>query len=245
MTKTHPWTRRISALALWLAIAAVVVALIGTTLARYDVIGKLPGFMSFIYSSMVSGAVAVIALIAVLMNWRTGWPAGARAFLALVIAAAGFSALILLRSTAANYPFIHDVTTDLDNPPTYAALSIPADNLRGVDTVEKWKAEHRKGYGDLTGITLDMSPAEVIAKAERLAEARGWTVEAAEPEAGRMEAVAYASWLRFEDIVVVRASQAGEGKTRVDMRSISRVGQSDLGENAKRIRAFLADLQAG
>lgn len=244
MTKTHPWTRRISAFAMWLAIAAVAVALIGTTLARYDVIGKLPGFMSFIYSSMASGAVAVIAVVAVLMNWRTGWPAAGKALVALVIAVAGFSALILLRSTAANYPFIHDVTTDLENPPTYAALSIPADNLRGVDTVEKWMAEHRKGYGDLTGITLDMSPAEVIAKAERLAESRGWTVEGAEPEEGRMEAVAYASWLRFEDIVVVRATPVGEGQTRVDMRSISRVGQSDLGENAKRIRAFLADLQA-
>ncbi len=244
MTNTHPWTRRISALALWLAIAAVAVALIGTTLARYDAIPKLPGFLSFVYSSMASGAVAILALIALLLNWRTGWPAGGKAILAFVIAAAAFTAVVLLRSTAANYPFIHDVTTDLDNPPTFAGLSIPDDNLRGVDTVEKWRAEHRKGYGDITGITLAMTPAEVIAKAEQLARARGWTVEAAKPEEGRLEAVAYASWLRFEDIVVVRATPAGEGKTRVDMRSISRVGQSDLGENAKRIRAFLADLQA-
>ena len=240
---THPWTRRISGLAFWLAVAAIAVALIGTTLARYDVVDKLTGFMSFIYMSMACGGVAVIALIALIMNWRTGWPAGRKALFGLILAVAGFSALIILRSTAANYPFIHDVTTDLDDLPTYTALTIPEDNLRGVDTAEKWMAEHRKGYGDLTGITLDMSPAEVIARAEELAKARGWTIAAAKPEEGRLEAVAYASWLRFEDIVVVRATDAGNGKTRVDMRSISRVGQSDLGENAKRIRAFLADLQ--
>lgn len=241
---THPWTRRISGLAFWLAIAAIAVALIGTTLARYDVIGKLPGFMSFVYMSMACGGIAVIGIIALVMNWRTGWPSVRKAMLGFILAAVGFTALFILRSTAASYPFIHDVTTDLENLPTYTALTIPADNLRGVDTVEKWEEEHRKGYGDLTGITVDMSPVEVIAKAEELAEARGWTVEAAKPEEGRLEAVAYASWLRFEDIVVIRATDAGEGRSRVDMRSISRVGASDLGENAKRIREFLAALQA-
>ncbi|WP_435417535.1 DUF1499 domain-containing protein [Parerythrobacter aurantius] len=241
---THPWTHRISGLAFWAALAAIAIALIGTTLARYDVIGKLPGFMSFVYMSMACGGVAVIGLVALVMNWRTGWPAGRKAVVGFLLGAAGFSALVILRSTAGNFPFIHDVTTDLDNPPTYSALSIPADNLRGVDTVEKWEAEHRKGYGDLTGITLDGTPAEVIAKAEELAKARGWTIAAAVPAEGRLEAVAYASWLRFEDIVVVRATATGDGKTRVDMRSISRVGQSDLGENAKRIREFLGALQA-
>lgn len=241
---SHHWTRRISGLAFWAALAAIAIALIGTTLARYDLIGKLPGFMSFVYMSMACGGVAVIGLIALVMNWRTGWPAGRKALVGFLLGAAGFSALIILRSTAANFPFIHDVTTDLENPPTFAALTIPDDNLRGVDTVEKWAAEHRKGYGGLAAITVDGLPAEVIGKAEELAMARGWTIEAANPQEGRLEAVAYASWIRFEDIVVVRAVDAGAGRTRVDMRSISRVGQSDLGENAKRIREFLAALQA-
>jgi uncharacterized protein (DUF1499 family) len=33
-----------------------------------------------------------------------------------------------------------------------------------------------------------------------------------------------------------------DGTSRVDLRSVSRVGRSDVGTNAKRIRAFLADL---
>ena len=240
-----PWTRRISGLAFWLGIAMIAVPLIGTTLARFDIIGKLPGFMSFVYSAMAGGGIAILGVIALVMNLRNGKPALGKAVLAFLIGAVGFGALSLLRSTAADYPFIHDVTTDLENPPEYAELSIPEDNLRGTDGVEDWKAKHREGYGDLDGITVEMTPAEVVAKAEELAKERGWTVAAAAPEEGRFEAVAYASWIKFEDIVVLRAVPNEDGGTRVDMRSISRVGASDLGENAKRIREFLSALQAG
>lgn len=240
----HVWTRRVSGFAFWLAIAAIVVAVIGTTLARYDVIGKIPGFMAFVYMAMVCGAAAAIGLIALLMNWRTGWPSGRKALLGMLIGAAGFSALVLLRSSAANFPAIHDITTDLENLPTFTALAVPEDNLRGVDTAENWQRLHREGYGELSGIMLDQTPAAIVAKAEDLARKRGWTIAAADREEGRLEAVAYASYLRFEDVVVLRVSDAGGGKSRVDMRSVSRVGVSDLGANAARIREFLAALQA-
>lgn len=243
MTTEHPWTRRVSALAFWLGIAIVVVALAGTTLARFDVIGKMPGFLSFVYSAMAGGGVAVLGVVALIMNWRNNWPALGKAALAIVIGVAAFGGLSHIRSTAADYPFIHDVTTDLDNPPEFVELTIPEDNLRGVETVEAWKEAHAEGYSDLTGITVSASPAEVVAKAEELAKERGWTIEAVAPEEGRFEAVAYASWIKFEDIVVLRAVPMENGETLVDMRSISRVGISDLGENAKRIREFLGALQ--
>ena len=239
----HKWTRRISGLAFWLAIAAVAVALIGTTLARYDVIGKLPGFLSFVYMAMAGGGIAVIGLIALVMNWRAGWPSTGKALVGLLIGAAAFGSLAILRSTAAEYPFIHDVTTDLDNPPAFATLTLPEDNLRGTEGVADWEAKHREGYPDIQGIDVAMTPAAAIGAAEELARERGWTLSTAAPDEGRLEAVAYASWIRFEDIVVLRAVPNAEGGARIDMRSVSRVGQSDLGENAKRIREFLSALQ--
>ncbi len=241
----HPWTRRVSAFAFVLAIAAVLVAFIGMTLARYDLVGKLPGFMSFLYMVPVAGVAALVGVIALIMNWRTGWPAAKKAVGAVLIGGGAFGAATLAMSPASQVPAIHDITTDLDSPPAFTELSIPEDNLRGVDTVEKWKEMHVEGYPDLDGIVVDASPADVIAKAEQLAADRGWTIAVAAPEEGRLEAVSYASWIKFEDIVVVQAVALEEGGTRVDMRSVSRVGVSDLGENAKRIRAFLADLQAG
>jgi hypothetical protein len=241
---THPWTRRISGLAFWVALAAIVVAFVGMTLARYDIIGKLSGFMSFFYMIPVAGVAAVLGLVALVMNWRTGWPAARKPLGAIVIGGGAFAAASMAMAPAREVPMIHDITTDLETLPTFTALSIPDDNLRGVETVANWAKLHREGYADLTGIVVTQSPAEVVAKAEELAKARGWTVEAAKPAEGRLEAVAYASWIRFEDIVVLRAVATADGKTRVDMRSISRVGISDVGENAKRIREFLGALQA-
>jgi uncharacterized protein (DUF1499 family) len=53
--------------------------------------------------------------------------------------------------------------------------------------------------------------------------------------------VATTRWFGFKDDVAIRISPAGAG-SRVDMRSRSRVGRSDLGANARRIREFLARL---
>ena len=78
---------------------------------------------------------------------------------------------------------------------------------------------------------------------QRLAEARGWDILSALPEEGRFEATATRTLFGFEDDVVLRVkpTETGEGSI-VDMRSVSRVGVSDLGANAERVRSFLADL---
>ena len=48
----------------------------------------------------------------------------------------------------------------------------------------------------------------------------------------------------FNDDVVIRFRPEGAGSV-LDVRSVSRVGRSDLGKNAERIRSFLAALDAG
>jgi uncharacterized protein (DUF1499 family) len=102
---------------------------------------------------------------------------------------------------------------------------------------------HQKAYGDIRSVRINMPVGEVIAKAERLAKARDWDISAIDLEAGRLEATDTTRFFRFKDDVVIRV-RATEDKTGsiVDMRSVSRVGVSDLGVNAKRVRSFLADL---
>jgi len=84
---------------------------------------------------------------------------------------------------------------------------------------------------------------EVMVKAERLAKARGWDIAVYVPAQGRLEATETSALFRFKDDIVlrVRPTENGTGSI-IDMRSVSRVGQSDLGVNAKRVKAFLADL---
>ena len=111
---------------------------------------------------------------------------------------------------------------------------------------ERWKAVHREYYGDIAPIRVPWSIDETIVRARRLAEARGWQIVTHDPANGILEAVATSRFFRFKDNIVVRARPVNDGGGAiVDMRSISRVGVSDVGVNAARVRSFLADLRRG
>ena len=152
-------------------------------------------------------------------------------------------------------PAIHDVTTDLDDMPQFRALPVRADNLEKIpdmdrpklaamDPLNRWKAIHREAYGDVRPLRLGVGPAEALRRAEALVRERGWAVARVDPAAGTVEATATTLFFRFKDDVVVRVRPDPErpGGSIVDMRSISRVGGSDVGVNAERIRSFLEDL---
>ena len=98
----------------------------------------------------------------------------------------------------------------------------------------------RKRLGPLI---LPLAPAEAFARARAAAEGMGWEMVAADSAAGRIEATATTAWFGFKDDVVIRVEPA-QGGSRVDVRSVSRVGVSDVGTNAARIRAYLARLRA-
>ena len=72
----------------------------------------------------------------------------------------------------------------------------------------------------------------------------GWQIVDANAREGRIEATATTFWFGFKDDVVVRIVPA-PGGSRVDVRSVSRVGVSDVGANAKRVRDFLQKLARG
>ncbi len=173
-----------------------------------------------------------------------------------IIVGLAFSAYLLsLYRTATSVPAIHDVTTNLDDPPQFVALELRKDNLdkipdlgrpgwEALPPLERWKAVHAESYGDLKPVRLAVSPGEAIGRAEALARTRGWAIASAEPQAGQLEATATTRFFRFKDDVIVRARPEGAGSV-VDLRSVSRVGTSDLGVNAKRLRDFAEALAKG
>jgi len=241
---THKWTRGLSWLALVLALGATIFAFTGMTLARVDRIGKLEGFSYLYQSAPVAAGALGLAIIAPILNWRAGWPARRAALIGFLFAAGFVGSLAIRVAMAGGAPMIHDATTDLADVPQFEAITLPDDNLRGVDTEAKWIALHKEGYPELRSVVLDRSVEQTIRDAEKLAKERGWTIRAVDPARGRMEATAYASYIRFEDEVVLRARPDGADRTLIDMRSVSRVGIGDLGVNAQRIHDFLEDLAA-
>ncbi|MEN7535779.1 DUF1499 domain-containing protein [Aurantiacibacter flavus] len=238
--------RGLGAFALGGALLAVLIALGGLTLARYDLIDKLSGFRAFMMMMWPAGVIAIVALLAMIIGFVVKGGGGKRwkAGLALVLSAG----LVLVMYTqvvmpAGKAPPIHDVSTDLNNMPQFVALDV-APVSTGPFSQEEWRAFHTEAYSNIEPILIDRSPSEVLAAARVLMEQRGWTVAETQPVEEQLEATAYAGYLRFRDDVVVRVTPVMDGSTRVDMRSVSRVGVSDLGFNARRVRDFLKDLSA-
>ena len=146
---------------------------------------------------------------------------------------------------AREVPPIHDITTDTMNPPRFIAIlplrkDAPNPAEYGGAAIA---AQQNKGYPDLGPAKFDVPPDQVFERAAAVARAMGWSIVAAVPIEGRIEAVDTTFWFGFKDDVVVRITPVGTG-SRVDVRSVSRIGRSDLGTNAKRIRTFLTKLAA-
>jgi hypothetical protein len=139
-------------------------------------------------------------------------------------------------------PQIHDITTDLEHPPEFVAikpLRTAAHNSLDRLEPENLAALQKAGYPDLGPLLLDEPFDQVFNRTVTLVRQRGWTIASA--SAGRVEAISTTPVMGFKDDVAIRI-QAEGNRTRIDMRSTSRVGKSDLGANAARIRAFMADL---
>jgi uncharacterized protein (DUF1499 family) len=102
-------------------------------------------------------------------------------------------------------------------------------------------ALQQRAYPDIKPLTLDVPPGQVFDRALAAAKAMGWTIAVADSASGRIEATETTQWFGFKDDVVVRIGAEGSG-SRVDVRSLSRVGRGDFGTNAARVRAYLARL---
>ena len=121
------------------------------------------------------------------------------------------------------------------------ARSVPPINDISTDPNESSEVQ-RRAYPDIRPLLLPVAPNVAFERAKGAMEEAGWQIVREDPSAGRIEAVATTRWFGFKDDVVVRITADGTG-SRVDMRSKSRVGRSDLGTNAQRIRAYQRRLQ--
>jgi hypothetical protein len=145
--------------------------------------------------------------------------------------------------TAKGVPPIHDITTDTENPPQFVAIlplrkDAPNPAEYGGPEVA---VRQRAGYPDLGPATLPFSPEIAFQRALLAAREMGWEIEDANSAEGRIEATDTTFWFGFKDDIVVRITLVEAG-SRIDVRSVSRVGKSDVGTNAKRIRKFLQTL---
>ena len=138
-------------------------------------------------------------------------------------------------------PAIHDITTDVNNPPAFVTIlslrkSAPNPAAYGGPKIA---AQQRQAYPDIVPLELTSPPHQTFGQALSAARSLGWRIISADEPAGRLEATDTTFWFGFTDDIVVRVTATLRG-SRIDVRSVSRVGKSDVGTNARRIKRFCA-----
>ena len=210
------------------------VRLLGLRAAFLMLAGALGGVV-------VTLVLAVIAIV-VAARRRSGMSTAVTA-LALALIAIGSLGAVVWK--AAGVPPIHDVTTDTEHPPQFVAvLPLRAGALNPVEYGgPAIAAKQHTAFADIAPLTLNVPPDRAFDRALAAARTMGWEMVASDPPAGRIEATDTTFWFGFKDDVVIRVTPEAGG-SRVDVRSLSRVGGGDIGANAARIRKYLAALDA-
>ncbi len=154
-----------------------------------------------------------------------------------LLAIPGMALLLSLASGGAS-PRIHDITTDTRDPPTFTMAAQqrgPGSNPLDID--QTVIAQQQQAYPDLQTIVSSLPIDEAYNLALQVATDMGWEIYHQDRNAGVIEAVETTRIMAFKDDIVIRLRSNAQG-TLVDLRSVSRVGEGDIGANAKRIRAF-------
>ena len=266
------WVRTALIVSLLLPVYFVVAAL-GT---KFGLIDWRVGFGLLIFKlgmKVVLGvlAFAVLALLlALLVRPRAGWKSALVAVL-IPLAFIGYAASVMAK--AKTIPPIHDVATNVDDPPSFseevlaararveggnpmAPLNVPLRDLpqyKPMAASPRMAAVADKTVGQLgfaanpgvEPVTLSKTPGRAFDIAQAAARKQGWTITAADKQAGTIAALAETFWFGFKDDVAIRVRPgAAPGTSVVDVRSTSRVGLGDIGANGKRVAAYLAAVKS-
>jgi uncharacterized protein (DUF1499 family) len=243
---TNPLSHRLARLAFYLAcLAALTVAACGPAhrWLGIDLDLALTVFRFGFYAAAAAIALALATIVPTRPGERRRGFVAALMALAIGLAAAWSPAEWLLHARAA--PRLNDVSTDTANAP---AMVVTQQMRHGAPNPAGYPGDgvatlQRTAYPDIVPVVIGAPPSEAFRRVDRIAMAMGWDVVARAPADGRLEAVDTSEWFGLQDDIVVRIRPEGTGGSRIDIRSKSRVGQSDFGANARRIREFIEKMK--
>ena len=239
LSRSAGWSRRLAAFSAVL----FVVSGIGHRYGFLDTPGFIP----------VIGIVALLAMAALLLSarafyrlWHYSDRGGRDLSVGALISLIVLTPFALMAYLAFTRPVLTDISTDVEDPPALrfaAGARTPDMNPLGTYTDEQRRAQ-LDGYPLVTGRRYDVSEERVMTAINTIIEDRGWQIvrpwRVSQIDTS-IEALAHTSILAFPQDIAIRTTNEGQS-TYVDMRSASRYGGHDFGDNAARIRSFLADL---
>ncbi|MDD5773511.1 MAG: DUF1499 domain-containing protein [bacterium] len=227
-------------LAIILAITAILSGL-GTRWSFWDFRAGLKIFRWAVYGEMAVFALTLISGIVVeYKQFQNMFTFSVIGFLISVsVAGMGLKWMYI----AKHVPAIHDITTDTENPPKFdLILNLRKDALNSSEYGGmEISSQQEKAYPDIKPALLEVTPENAYKLCLKTAGEMGWDIVNANAEKGFIEATDRTFWFGFKDDIVIRVMPVDKS-SRIDLRSVSRVGRSDVGTNAKRIRNFFKRL---
>lgn len=225
--------------------AIVIPLLLGFPLAviayRMELWPMGTSFQIIKFTGYVSIAVLVISLFLGLFTFfKKQYPLAKRCAVIALLSAIPVIGLSIQAAKAKSLPFLHQVSTDTVNLPQFNAIVA----LRGEKS-NPLAYDHKKlaplqlaAYPKLKPIISQLDKDQAFAKALDVAMSLGWEVVAKDAQNGLIEAVDTTALWAFKDDIAIRVRAVG-ATSIIDLRSISRVGGTDLGANAARVEKFI------
>jgi uncharacterized protein (DUF1499 family) len=230
--RTH-WLLRVQFF--WLLLTSVAVLCFRASLVEWR-----PAIMMVavaVAGLVLTGLFSLMVLFVLVRSGRRG--GGTHCLLSAAVSLPALIGVLVVGMQGAKAPPIHDITTDMDNPPVFrAAQALRRSGDNGTEYPGMAAAERqRQAYPDIKPLEVPEQPDKVFAHSLAAAGKLGWRIVAQDREQGMIEAVDRTLIFGFTDDIVIRITADNRG-SRIDLRSASRAGVSDLGVNAERIRAF-------
>ncbi len=235
------WARRVALFFLQLLILTVL-------LHRFAGLAT-PAALNLLTVSVVGLVIAVLIAIGALVRiWIGGEIGASQAIVAILIAAAGLALPVFYGAQYFMLPPLTAIETSPSEPLHFKALATarPADANAIEDLDEIEIEEQAEAYPDIRPMALERSAVEVFNLVQEAVRRLGWTVAISEPPGndgiGRIEATDRTLIMGFTDDVLVQV-KGNDAQAQIDVRSVSRYGEHDLGSNAARVRTLFAEVK--
>ncbi|TNF88846.1 MAG: DUF1499 domain-containing protein [Gammaproteobacteria bacterium] len=230
------------------SVIALVLLFLGPVGTRLGIWGFQTGLLLIVPAGVLLAAIGLlVGLISIFVSKKRGFDGDPPSlFISIAICAVIMVTMGLQFQKGASVPAIHNISTDVVDPPrfTEAIVALRGENSNPLTYEADELAVVQQGaYPDVKPLTVASSPADTVRSVVSALEDMGLEIVTVDEGLGVVEATDTTFWFGFKDDVVVRVQASGEGSL-VDVRSVSRVGLSDLGKNADRIMDLLGRLGA-
>jgi uncharacterized protein (DUF1499 family) len=244
--------RRVSTAARW----SRRLAYFSAALLLTSVFGHRMGAVDTIAFFWLLGIVVGLALLAIVLAalgffqlWEFGDRGGRNSVKGLLTVLVVLAPFVTGGVQFFGLPKLTDVSTDLVDPPrfTNALRERPVQANPVLPFSAQQAAIQIDHYPEITGRRYPLSMATLRDLVETVLDRLGWTEfdsyrAAASGSVMTIEAAAPSPWIGLVSDTAIRLTDEGE-TTYVDIRSTSRYGLHDLGDNAAKINRFFAALE--